>query len=160
MKHLIYYYIAAALIAASALTSCIKDNPTPGEEPAQDNTITGTWHLASWTGLTSADIYVSFNENGSFDLYQRLYSPIYEHLTGSWSLDGDILSGTYDDGIPWRTDYKVRINASGDMLTLVATDNAEDKATYNKAEIPEEILSGDLSLKSSERPGSQGLRFL
>lgn len=159
MKHL-RYYIAAALIAVSALTSCRKDNPTSGGEPARDNPVTGTWHLVSWTGLTSADIYISFNESGSFDLYQRLYSPIFEHLTGSWSLSGEILSGAYDDGVTWRTDYKVRINASGDMLTLVATDNAEDKASYSKAEIPEEILSGNLSIKSSDDTCPNGYRFM
>lgn len=158
MKHF-RYYIAAAIIAVTALTSCRKDNPVP-DGGSSSGTITGSWHLVSWAGLTDADIYVSFNEDGSFDLYQRLYSPAYEHLTGSWTLKDNILSGSYDDGLPWRTDYNVRINASGDTLTLAATDNADDKASYNKAEIPEDILSGDLSLKSSERPDSQGLRFL
>lgn len=104
--------------------------------------------MSSWTVLTSADIYVSFNDNGTFDLYQRLYSPVYEHLTGSWTLNEGLLSGTYEDGEPWHADYNVLIRSTGNEMILTATYNADDKATYVRAEIPDEILSGDLSLKS------------
>lgn len=161
MKYL--KYITVALLAITAISSCKKNNPDENGGWTSEGSVTGSWHMISWAGLTTADIYVSFNENGTYDLYQRLYSPIYEHLTGSWSLNGGIISGNYDDGTAWRTDYNVLISDSGEEMTLTATGNADDTATYGKAEIPEEILSGDLSLKSSENGEDtepQDFRFL
>lgn len=143
-----FKYILAATIAILAIASCKKNNPIQDEEWSSVGSVTGTWHMSSWTGLTSADIYVSFNDNGTFDLYQRLYSPVYEHLTGSWTLNEGLLSGTYEDGEPWHADYNVLIRSTGNEMILTATYNADDKATYVKAEIPDEILSGDLCLKS------------
>lgn len=156
-----YKYILAAIFAILAMASCRKDYPAQNDEEVQADALTGTWHMISWASLTSGDIYVSFNKDGTFDLYQRLYSPIYEHLTGSWSLDGNILSGSYDDGASWRTDYSVLLKSHGNEMVLTATDDADDKATYAKAEIPDEILSGDLSLKSAESAETApGFRFL
>lgn len=156
-----FKYIIAALLAVLAISSCKKDNPSQNGGQADEGSVYGSWHMTSWAGNSTPDIYASFNEDGTFDLYQRLYSPTYEHFTGSWSLDGGVLSGSYDDGASWRTGYNVQINASGEEMTLTATGNADDKATYTKAEIPEEILSGDLSLKSAETAQEAGTaRFL
>lgn len=156
-----FRYILSAVLAVLAMASCNKNNPEQKPEWTSEGSVTGTWHLLSWTALTSADIYVSFNENGTFDLYQRLYSPTYEHLTGSWDLNAGILSGEYDDGTSWRADYNFLISTSGDEMILTATHDADDKATYVRAGIPEEILSGDLSLKSPEAiKESSDFRFL
>ena len=67
------------LAAAFALTGCgdsSKDTP----EPEGDGNVVGSWHLVSWSSLQSADVYLSFSESGSFDIYQRLYKPEYVHL--------------------------------------------------------------------------------
>lgn len=64
------------LAAAFALTGCgdsSKDTP----EPEGDGNVVGSWHLVSWSSLQSADVYLSFSESGSFDIYQRLYKPEY-----------------------------------------------------------------------------------
>ena len=69
------------LAAAFALTGCgdsSKDTP----EPEGDGNVVGSWHLVSWSSLQSADVYLSFSESGSFDIYQRLYKPEYVHLDG------------------------------------------------------------------------------
>lgn len=66
------------LAAAFALTGCgdsSKDTP----EPEGDGNVVGSWHLVSWSSLQSADVYLSFSESGSFDIYQRLYKPEYVH---------------------------------------------------------------------------------
>ena len=58
------------LAAAFALTGCgdsSKDTP----EPEGDGNVVGSWHLVSWSSLQSADVYLSFSESGSFDIYQR-----------------------------------------------------------------------------------------
>lgn len=74
------------LAAAFALTGCgdsSKDTP----EPEGDGNVVGSWHLVSWSSLQSADVYLSFSESGSFDIYQRLYKPEYVHLDGTYSYD-------------------------------------------------------------------------
>ena len=63
------------LAAAFALTGCgdsSKDTP----EPEGDGNVVGSWHLVSWSSLQSADVYLSFSESGSFDIYQRLLSTL------------------------------------------------------------------------------------
>ena len=80
------------LAAAFALTGCgdsSKDTP----EPEGDGNVVGSWHLVSWSSLQSADVYLSFSESGSFDIYQRLYKPEYVHLDGTYSYDKPTLSG-------------------------------------------------------------------
>ena len=81
------------LAAAFALTGCgdsSKDTP----EPEGDGNVVGSWHLVSWSSLQSADVYLSFSESGSFDIYQRLYifypnlvSLLQNGLTAEQSLD-------------------------------------------------------------------------
>ena len=88
------------LAAAFALTGCgdsSKDTP----EPEGDGNVVGSWHLVSWSSLQSADVYLSFSESGSFDIYQRLYKPEYVHLDGTYSYDKPTLSGRYSDNTPW-----------------------------------------------------------
>ncbi|KAA2367231.1 hypothetical protein [Alistipes shahii] len=87
------------LAAAFALTGCgdsSKDTP----EPEGDGNVVGSWHLVSWSSLQSADVYLSFSESGSFDIYQRLYKPEYVHLDGTYSYDKPTLSGRYSDNTP------------------------------------------------------------
>lgn len=79
------------LAAAFALTGCgdsSKDTP----EPEGDGNVVGSWHLVSWSSLQSADVYLSFSESGSFDIYQRLYKPEYVHLDGTYSYDKPTLA--------------------------------------------------------------------
>ena len=86
------------LAAAFALTGCgdsSKDTP----EPEGDGNVVGSWHLVSWSSLQSADVYLSFSESGSFDIYQRLYKPEYVHLDGTYSYDKPTLSGRYRNTI-------------------------------------------------------------
>ena len=105
------------LAAAFALTGCgdsSKDTP----EPEGDGNVVGNWHLVSWSSLQSADVYLSFSEAGSFDIYQRLYKPEYVHLDGTYSYDKPTLSGRYSDNTPWGSaSYRVSFNADGTRMT-------------------------------------------
>lgn len=87
------------LAAAFALTGCGDSKDTP--EPEGDGSVVGSWHLVSWSTLQSADVYLSFSEAGSFQLYQRLYKPEYVHLDGTYSYDKPTLSGRYSDNTSW-----------------------------------------------------------
>ena len=142
------------LAAAFALTGCgdsSKDTP----EPEGDGNVVGSWHLVSWSSLQSADVYLSFSESGSFDIYQRLYKPEYVHLDGTYSYDKPTLSGRYSDNTPWGSaSYRVSFNADGTRMTLTSTSSTSDVSVFVKAEIPSEIISGAL-----ESTPKQGRRY-
>ena len=120
------------LAAAFALTGCgdsSKDTP----EPEGDGNVVGSWHLVSWSSLQSADVYLSFSESGSFDIYQRLYKPEYVHLDGTYSYDKPTLSGRYSDNTPWGSaSYRVSFNADGTRMTLTSTSSTSDVSVFVK----------------------------
>ena len=135
------------LAAAFALTGCgdsSKDTPEPD--------VVGSWHLVSWSSLQSADVYLSFSESGSFDIYQRLYKPEYVHLDGTYSYDKPTLNGRYSDNTPWGSaSYRVSFNADGTRMTLTSTSSTSDVSVFVKAEIPSEIISGALESTPQSR---------
>lgn len=155
-----FKYIALAAMAAMLAAGCEKENK--GQSAGEGSgPVAGEWHMVSWSGLTEerADVYVSFGEDGTFDLYQRVYTPYYEHYDGTYRQDGDRLSGSYSDGTPWGREYTATLPEDRSRLTLTAADDGADVSVYVPATIPEDILSGDLSLKSGT--GSpDGFRFL
>ena len=132
------------LAAAFALTGCgdsSKDTP----EPEGDGNVVSSWHLVSWSSLQSADVYLSFSESGSFDIYQRLYKPEYVHLDGTYSYDKPTLSGR------GSASYRVSFNADGTRMTLTSTSSTSDVSVFVKAEIPSEIISGALESTPQSR---------
>lgn len=143
------------LAAAFALTGCgdsSKDTP----EPEGDGNVVGSWHLVSWSSLQSADVYLSFSESGSFDIYQRLYKPEYVHLDGTYSYDKPTLSGRYSDNTPWGSaSYRVSFNADGTRMTLTSTSSTSDVSVFVKAEIP----SGDHLRRAGVHTPKQGRRY-
>ena len=61
-----------------------------------------------WKSLatdTEAAIYLAFSSNGTFELYQNLTGNGYEIFRGKWSLEGNVLSGEYNDGEQWAYSY-------------------------------------------------------
>ena len=102
---------------------------------------------------------IDFRTDGTFDLYQRVYSPYYEHFDGTWTLDGNTLDGNYSDGTPWRSSYTVSVNEDASGLTLTDTFDSEDVSRFIRAAIPEDILSGILGTKGTMETSS-GKGFL
>ena len=78
MKNIkIFCMLLASLVA---LSGCSKSDNNGGKNPGKE-TLVGEWHMVSWTGATAtADIYISFTEEGTFDLYQRFITPGYVPL--------------------------------------------------------------------------------
>lgn len=112
------------------LSACEKKSTTP-EIPLSES-ICGEWR---GTGLSvDAGIYIDFNSDGTFELYQKMGSEIFELRRGRWTLEGDILSGTYNDSEAWASSYKASI--SGDSLTLVAQGEGSETNVYSRVEIP------------------------
>ena len=162
MSNLLKYTTFLMMTSALVLMSGCNDNGGGGNSGEKDASgpVTGQWHLESWGVLTQeqADVYVSFGEDGTFDLYQRVYTPYYEHYDGSYTQQDGCISGTYSDGTAWNASYTVTVSEDKARLTLTNTANSDDAAVYRAETIPEEIISGALSLKSG--PGNGVFRVL
>jgi hypothetical protein len=126
MKRLLYIFTIAVL----AWTGCKKEN-----QPTLKDKICGEWRGVELSA--DAGIYINFISNRTFELYQKLDSDCFELLKGHWSLDGDILSGTYNDQEPWATSYKVSV--AGETLTMVAQDGTDETNVYAKTTIPDGV---------------------
>lgn len=151
--------ILLGLAAMFALAGCGETNKI--ETPkGSDGSIVGEWHLVSWSSLNAADIYMSFGDNGTFDIYQRLYKPTYSHYEGTYRISDNTLSGTYSDGTAWsNASYVIGFSDNGNRLTLTGT-TAGDTAVYVKEPIPSYILSGELGTKLTTDEPEEEPRFL
>lgn len=126
--------IIALVASLLAFSSC-----KPEEEPLN---IIGTWSLSSIQtksanlGGQPVDIYVTFNEDNSFQLYQKIGQGRYTAYTGTWSLLETTLDGKYSDGTPWGSSYQVSQNDDRTTLTL---SSAGEDYSYVKGQIPADI---------------------
>ena len=133
-------YILCGILAIST-TGCKKDNPavddntvitpenpsdngnntdTPTTPPVQEtlkDKICGEWHFTSETD--NADIRIALNADGSYELYQKFEGGVHHLYRGKWTLNENVLSGTYNDGETWQTSYTVSISDDKSTLTLV-----------------------------------------
>ena len=85
--------------------------------------LVGDWELddiiyakAAQIGDCPVEVTISFHKDGTFNLTQVIGEGLPRPYSGTWSISGDILSGTYDDGSPWGATYTYSV--SGDILTL------------------------------------------
>ncbi len=102
---------------------------------------TGEWHLTQWNGAapTEFDAYVVFNEDRTFAIYQQIEQIGYQSFSGRWAYDGKLLTGIYDDAIPWGSDYEVVLDETGDVLTLTSQTSIGEVSVYRRTTVPEEI---------------------
>lgn len=151
----------AAIAAALAFVSCSKDGPEGGQDDVWSGkgSVEGTWHLTEWNSLRSADVYMSFGTDGTFDIWQRLYTTYYEHFDGTWQLSGSDLNGRYSDGTSWAGTYSVAFNADGTGMRLILDGNSSDASIFTRSDIPDGILAGLPGTKSGTGTSS-GERFL
>ena len=100
-----------------------------------DQAILGEWHSTSIS--VNGDIYLSFSEDKTYELYQKIGDGPHYLYKGKYNFDGQILSGTYSDYTPWAHDYKV--TRSGGSLTLTSVASPDYSVTYKKESIPESV---------------------
>lgn len=138
MKKIIFVSMLCTL-----LFSCKKDQAVE-----ETSSIVGSWHLTALeqidtrsvtVGQEEVDIYINFTSQNTFQLYQMVGAGKYRSFSGTWLLDGDELSGTYDDKTAWGTKYRVELNNSKTKLILTS---AGEQYIYEKEQIPDSILSG------------------
>ena len=107
----------------------------------------GQWHSTSLS--VSGDVYLQFDAEKTFEMYQKIGSGAYRLYRGTWNLENDILSGKYNDGEDWAAAYNVVID--GTSLTLTSVNDAAEVTKYSAASIPEEVKTGcEVVVKSSK----------
>lgn len=110
------------------------------------------WMLASWGGdeTIAGRIYLSFSGDG-FTLYQQigdLSTAGFTRYTGTcvFAENGKLLSGTYSDGTPWRTEYVVLAHTDTELRLLSVQENIE--SVYVPVQIPDSVKDAPLALAS------------
>lgn len=105
--------------------------------------IAGEWGIVSWNGAEPVfDIYVDFNEDGTFEMYQQVYSLTYELFTGHYVADKGVINGSYSDGSAWKCSYKYTVDkdeAGVQRLTLDSEESIVVTSVYTATEIPAEV---------------------
>lgn len=138
MKKILYVICAVLLIAG-----CDGKN---GNKKDLAEQLYGDWHRTSISATdmyvyTNADIYISFLEDKTFELYQKMGEGAYRLYRGVWNLEEGLLTGRYNDGEDWTTAYTISIEDN--VLTMKSNlNNSEVIETYASEAIPEEIKNG------------------
>ena len=140
MRKLIY--IMAALLT---LAACGKkpDNKT---ELTLEQQLCGEWHSTSLS--IEADIYISFAEDKTFEMYQQITEGAHRLYRGTWNLEGTLLTGKYNDGASWGSGYTVSISEDLNSMTLTPSEGSEQ--VYRRGSIPLEIKTSCIVVVKSE----------
>ena len=126
MKRIVYI-----IIAALAVISCGKNSDTQ----TLDQQLCNEWHSTSLT--IQADIYLDFNSDNTFEMFQQIGQGAYRLYRGTWKLDGDILSGKYNDGESWAAKYKISV--SSNVLKMIAENCDAEESVFASATIPAKV---------------------
>ncbi len=122
---------------AIALLAGCGDDPAPEKEKTPTDFVCGEWHCSP--SNIEAEIYVSFAEDGGFELYQQITEGAFRLYRGTWSLDETsmTLTGKYNDGEAWGSSYSVVISEDRNSMTF--TDSASIEYVYSRGEIPASV---------------------
>ena len=126
----IFYFISALML----MVSCGEKGGKQPELTFEQKLCT-EWH--STTLSLDADIYLSFAEDNTFELYQKIVEGAYRLYRGTWNLEEDILTGRYNDGEDWAAAYQVSID--GNTLTMTSKNDAAEVSVYKKEAIPDTV---------------------
>jgi hypothetical protein len=126
----ILFFISALII----MVSCGDKGGKQPELTLEDKLCTD-WHSTSLS--LEADIYISFADNNTFELYQKIVEGAYRLYRGTWNLEEDILTGKYNDGEDWAAAYQLSID--GETLTMTSKNDAAEVSVYKKTVIPSSV---------------------
>lgn len=129
--------ISAVLI----LASCGKD----GKKKTTADYLYGEWHSTSIS--VTGDVYISFTDDMKFEMFQKIGEGAYRLYRGSWNVEGDLLTGRYNDGEDWAAAYTVTVDDRS--LTMISTNDAAEKSTYTRTEIPEDVRNSNETVVKS-----------
>ncbi|MBO7285638.1 MAG: lipocalin family protein [Alistipes sp.] len=140
------------MLLAVALTGCKKSNNADGPNVgggSDDAVLSGEWVLTSWNEAEPEfNVYIAFNEDNTFEMYQQVWSFDYEYFAGNYTITDDIVTGTYTDGSNWHCGYKFL--CEGDSLTLYSQEDTSVVSLYTRCEIPAEIKEEATTTRSTD----------
>lgn len=111
----------------------------------------GEWHSTRLE--IKADIYLSFTEDGRFELYQQIGEGAHRLYRGTWNLEEDLLTGRYNDSEDWASAYRIAIEDK--TLTMTSANGAAEVSVFARKQIPEEVKQGCVvEVKSYEASGA------
>ena len=146
--------ISKVILSLSILLAAVSCERIKG--PVVAEAIVADWHLLSVSGMSSApDVYVSFAQDLSFELYQKIGEGRYRKYTGTYVVTESLVSGTYSDGEKWGSDYEASFD--GENLVLTAQNGSAEVCTYEKKALPDTDKAGAVLVTKSEEDGP---RFL
>lgn len=132
-----------AMLMLLALTGCGEKEGGKGVKFA------GEWQLVQWNDATPEfNVYIDFNSDGTFEIYQQVWSFDYELFTGKYVITGDVMTGTYADGSNWACGY--RVNVVDGQLYMYSQEDQSVTSLYEKCTIPEEIKAEASPTRSME----------
>jgi hypothetical protein len=135
--------LSLAMVMLLALVGCESSKGNKGSNVA------GEWQLVQWNEATPEfNVYIDFNADGTFEMYQQVWSFDYELYTGKYVITGDVMTGTYADGSNWACGYKV--NVVDGQLTMYSQEDQSIASLYEKCTIPEEIKTEASATRSME----------
>ena len=133
------------MLLALAVVGCEKSSVKGSSKAALD----GEWVLTSWNEAEPEfNVYIDFNEDNTFEIYQQVWSFDYELYTGTYTITGDIVTGVYADGSIWACGYK--FVKDGDTLTMYSQEDQSVVSVYTKCEIPAEIKAEATTTRAME----------
>ncbi len=111
--------------------------------------VAGEWQLTQWNDATPEfNVYIDFNSDGTFEMYQQVWSFDYELYTGNYVVTGDVMTGTYADGSNWTCGYRVKV-VDG-QLYMYSQEDKSVTSVYDKCTIPAEIKAEASTTRSME----------
>lgn len=139
-------FLAIALL--STIVACNGNRGGEGgntdSQWSSSGTIYGAWNLDSWSGdkENTPRIYIVFNEDGTFDLYQQMYSVLWFRYEGDYQVNSSVLTGVYADGTPWTNSYTVDYSQEPKLIRLTDMEDADDVAIYSSCKVPDSVIEG------------------
>ena len=133
------------VLFAMTLVGCENNKPNDGKSGA----LRGEWVLTSWNDAAPEfNVYIDFNSDGTFEIYQQVWSFDYELYTGTYTVKGDIVTGVYADGTNWACGYKFAL--ADNTLNMYSQEDMSIASVYEACEIPAEIKAEATATRSVE----------
>lgn len=127
-------------LAVSLLMMMVACGKTPSNNGVSLGNIEKEWKLVSVNGVEPEFTIYMFFENGVFGIYQQLYSLEYLYYEGDYSIDEDVISGSYIDGWLWKCSYEGSLSKDGTTLTLVSRETNPITCVYKECTIPQFVI--------------------
>ena len=97
--------------------------------------ISGSWRLDKWNGsVPPFNVSMEINDDGTIVLWQRIDDYSWERYDSEASLDMNVISGTYSDGVPWSACYSIQLD--GEEMIWTNTEDESDVSVYVRTSLP------------------------